>query len=110
MWRCCSGRRFVCALVLAGASVGLIGCSSSEGDPYLAEVRAELATAAFSCGESRCALHHEYCVVKWNADRGAVPEYSCEIVPPQCADRSVCRCLGATQCYEERGKVTVSEP
>jgi hypothetical protein len=99
--------------VVGGASVGATACSSSDGDPYLAEVQAELSTAAFTCGESRCALHHEYCVVKWNvagAAQGIPAEYSCEIVPPQCADRSVCRCLGATQCYEERGKVVVSEP
>ena len=107
----CSVRGSVVAVVVAGASVTTLACSSDD-DGYLDEVQTELSTATFRCGQDRCALHHEYCVVKWypnGTTQGVPAAYACETVPPQCADRSVCRCLGATQCYEERGRVVIAD-
>ena len=91
--------------VLVVVSAFGLGCASDHRDPYLEEARAELDTRTFECGDERCALDVEYCIVHLRASGEG--NYSCEPVPAFCRRSSVCTCLEATRCYDEGGRATL---
>ncbi len=102
--------RLVVGLVLVIALGAPLAACSSDGDPYLESVRAELTTAALACGDARCSRLRQYCLVAPTTERRfgkSTRIYSCVALPVQCAVNPRCDCLAAPSCTERGGGLVV---
>lgn len=95
----------VMMLALALVTPALAACSS-DGDPFVESVKAELTTSTFPCGDIRCSSRRQYCAVKPTKRLhfgGSMHVYSCEPMPVRCLANPRCECLDAPSCVIERG-------
>jgi hypothetical protein len=101
----------IAAAFVALAGAGEVACSS-DGDPYVESVRAELRTGTFACGDLRCAPSRHYCLIS-RRDVAAFGEssleYACVPLPIQCAAMPRCDCLDAPSCVERGEGLVVEE-
>lgn len=103
-------RAGVVRLVLVIALGAPLEACSSDGDPYVESVRAELTTATFACGDARCSRSREYCLLEPTTERRfgeSTHIYSCVALPVQCAVNPRCDCLAAPSCTERGGALVV---
>lgn len=99
----------VFALALALLTPALAACSS-DGDPYVESVEAELTTSTFPCGDARCTSGRHYCAVEPTRRvrfGASMHVYSCVALPLRCLANPRCACLDAPTCVERGGGLVV---